>query len=236
MTQPPQGPQWGPIPEQQQIPPMPPRKTWTWTKPKIIGAAIIGLFFLSAGVSGVIDSVKGQTTTVAALSSTTARPAARTSTPAPRTTTTQPAPTTPPTPTVSAESKYVTSHAHDAHVVVVSYQGVQAGIQILSQGVDDPVALASFQQLLSQAKGSFDSARHTFLSSDAPGGLGDANTEAWASIGEFSDAVSSARAYVDSQKPSDLADFGTHWNQGRAWWNEAVTKLWGAANQPPPTV
>ncbi len=141
-----------------------------------------------------------------------------------------------PTTTTPAGSSYVTKQAHDAHVVVVSYQEVQAGAQMLGDGSNDVSTAASFQQLLTQAKGGFDGAENSFILADTPNGTGDANKEAAAAIREFSDAMSSARAYVDNRKPSDLADFGTHWGQGRKWWNEAVNKLWGAANQPAPTV
>ncbi len=138
----------------------------------------------------------------------------------------------------SAAAGYVAKQAHDAHVVVVSFQEVQAGVQVLSQGGGDPSTAASFQQLLSQAKDGFDGAELSFASFGlaVPSGLDDANTEASAAIREFSAAMSSARGYVDSQKPSDLADYTTHWQQGRKWWNEAVGKLWGAAHQTAPTV
>jgi hypothetical protein len=47
----------------------------------------------------------------------------------------------------------------------------------------------------------------------------------------------SARAYIDDKKVSEMADYRKHWDNGRAWWNEAVTAIWKAANQaPPPTV
>jgi len=153
------------------------------------------------------------------------------------TSTVQPTTTVPPPPTTTRPStEYVDKEAHDAHVVVVSYQAVQAGVQILQQGAADPATLASFQQLLSQSKGGFDEAEHSFILASGPKGTGDADQEAAAAIREFSDAMSSARSYVDSQKPSDLADYSTHWKRGKAWWNESVSKMWGAVGQPAPTV
>jgi hypothetical protein len=161
-----------------------------------------------------------------------APPPVVTSTVQPTTTT-----TTPPPPTTTRPStEYIDKEAHDAHVVVVSYQAVQAGVQILQQGAADPATLASFQQLLSQSKDGFDEAEHSFILASGPKGTGDADREAAAAIREFSDAMSSARSYVDSQKPSDLADYGTHWKRGKAWWNESVSKMWGAVGQPAPTV
>ncbi len=106
----------------------------------------------------------------------------------------------------------------------------------MQQGSADPATLASFQQLLSSAKDGFDQAEHSFILANGPKGTGDADQEAAAAIREFSDAMSSARSYVDSQKPSDLADYGKHWNQGKVWWNESVSKMWGAVNRPAPTV
>lgn len=58
----------------------------------------------------------------------------------------------------------------------------------------------------------------------------------WSATGELSSAMKSVRAYLDDGKPSQLADYKTHWNQGRAWWNQAVTRIWQAASAPPPTI
>ena len=193
-------------------PPKKRRKRKKW--PFIVGGLLVLIGIAIANGSG-----GGKSTTAAATSTATA-------------------PTTQSPPKPSAETQYVTKQAHDAHVVVVSYQEVQAGVQVLSQDGGDASTAASFQQILSQAKDGFDGSELSFASFGlaVPKGLGDANTEASAAIREFSDAMSSARAYVDNRKPSDLASYGTHWNQGRKWWNEAVGKLWGAAHQPAPTV
>jgi hypothetical protein len=53
---------------------------------------------------------------------------------------------------------------------------------------------------------------------------------------QLSNAVSAASSFVDSKKPSDLANFRTQWKQGRQQWNKAVTNIWNAAGEPPPTV
>jgi hypothetical protein len=179
------------------------------------------------------------TSTTVAPATTTPQPTASSKVPVPTTTVAPPPTTTSPTTTVPPSppsTEYVDKEAHDAHVVVVSYQAVQAGVQILQQGNPDAAALASFQDLLSSSKDGFDQAEHSFISASGPKGTGDADQEASAAIREFSDAMSSARSYVDSQKPSDLASYGKHWNQGKAWWNESVSKMWGAVGQPAPTV
>ncbi len=206
-------------------PPKKKRKKWPW---------IIGGLLVLIGIAIANGSGGGKSTTAAATSTAAAPTTQQAAAPAPTTA----APTTQSPPKPSAETQYVTKQAHDAHVVVVSYQEVQAGVQVLSQDGGDASTAASFQQILSQAKDGFDGSELSFASFGlaVPKGLGDANTEASAAIREFSDAMSSARAYVDNRKPSDLASYGTHWNQGRKWWNEAVGKLWGAAHQPAPTV
>jgi len=183
------------------------RKKW----PFILG----GIILLIIVISIASNSGGGKSTTAAATS-----PAA--------------APTT--ASSAPPSSEYVDKEAHDAHIVVVSYQEVQAGVQILQRGSADPATLASFQQVLSDAKDGFDQAENSFVLASGPKGTGSADQEAAAAIREFSDAMTAARAYVDSQKPSDLANYGKHWNQGRAWWNESVSKMWGAVNQPAPTV
>jgi outer membrane murein-binding lipoprotein Lpp len=133
-------------------------------------------------------------------------------------------------------SAYVDREAHDANVVVVSYQEVQGGVQILQKSSADPATMASFQQLVSSAKDGFATAENSFVLAGAPDGTGTSNEEAATAIREFSSAMDSLKSYVDGQKPSDLAGFSTHWNQGKAFWNEAVGKLWGAASKPAPTV
>ncbi len=256
MTDQPGPPQWGPPGQQPppggQYPPQggppakPPKKRKKW--PFIVGGILVLLVIgIANGSGGGKSTTAAATSTATAPTTTSAAPApttqqaavpAPTTTLAPSTTTEAPAPTTQSPPKPSAETQYVTKQAHDAHVVVVSYQEVQAGVQVLSQGGGDASTAASFQQILSQAKSGFDSSELSFASFGlaVPKGLGDANDEASAAIREFSDAMSSARAYVDNRKPSDLASYSTHWNQGRKWWNEAVGKLWGAAHQPAPTV
>ncbi len=131
---------------------------------------------------------------------------------------------------------YVTAHAQDAHSVVVSVQSVQAATGIYDVAAADIAAAAALQQILSDAKGTFEHAKTTFASAKKPSGVGDAGDEMFGAVDELSTAISADKAFVDNQRPSDLADFGTHSKQGRVWWNEAVTKIWSAASQSAPTV
>jgi hypothetical protein len=74
------------------------------------------------------------------------------------------------------------------------------------------------------------------LDTPKPKGVESSETEMWSATDELSGAIKSARAYVDDEKPSELADYKKHWDQGRAWWNQAVTAIWQAAGQPAPTI
>jgi hypothetical protein len=50
---------------------------------------------------------------------------------------------------------------------------------------------------------------------------------------KLSEAMKTARAYIDDRQPSELADYKQQWDTGRAWWNQAVTAIWVAAGASP---
>ena len=140
-------------------------------------------------------------------------------------------------PTVSPKD-FVSAHAQDAHSVVVSVQEVEAGIGIMGNdpSSSDASAMVSFDGILSNAQSSLENVSNTLLSAAKPKGVDSSETEMWSATDELSTAVKSLRAYVDDQKPSDMTDFHHHWDQGRAWWNQAVTPIWQAAGASAPTI
>ena len=103
-------------------------------------------------------------------------------------------------------------------------------------GSADPSALASFDGILSDAQSTFDKVNKVLLDAPKPKGLESSEIEMWSATDELGSALKSARAYVDDQEPSELNDYKTHWDQGQAWWNQAVTPIWQAASQPTPTI
>jgi hypothetical protein len=136
--------------------------------------------------------------------------------------------------TDATAQSFVQDQAKNANAVVVSVQGIQEGTSLYAS---DPTGSAvSFQQLLSQSKETLSNVSSALSLADKPNGLDDAATEMWAATDDLSHAIDSYRAYVDNQKSSDLADFGSKWKQGRTEWNDSVTKIWNAASQTPPTV
>lgn len=138
---------------------------------------------------------------------------------------------------VVSPSDFVTAHANDAHSVVVAVQEVQDGVGIMANsGSGSTSDLASLSGLMSDAQSTFDSVNGVLLNAPKPRDNECSATELWSATGELSSAMKSVRAYLDDSKPSQLADYKTHWNQGRAWWNQAVTRIWQAANASPPTV
>jgi hypothetical protein len=64
-----------------------------------------------------------------------------------------------------------------------------------------------------------------------PKGVESSETEMCSATEELSKAMTSARAFVDDHKPSQLPDDKKHWDQGRAWWNQTVLAIWLAAKQ-----
>src|SRR4051794_10176526 len=99
-----------------------------------------------------------------------------------------------------------------------------------------PTTAASFDGVLTDAQGSFDAMAQSLVSADDPTRLKTPKDDMKTAADELSSAAKAARAYIDSQKPSDLAAYKTHWDQGRAWWNESVRAIWSAASSTPPTV
>lgn len=134
-------------------------------------------------------------------------------------------------------SDFVSAYAKDAHSVVVSVQEVQDGVGIMADsGSGSTSDLASLDGIMSDAQSTFDSVNQALLNGPVPSGNECSKTEMWSATGELSSAMKSVRAFLDDNKPSQLADYKTHWNQGRAWWNQAVTRIWQAANASPPTI
>lgn len=101
---------------------------------------------------------------------------------------------------------------------------------------NSPSALASFDGVVNDAQSSFDKVHNVLLEAAKPKGVEDGEVEMWSATDELSHAMKSLRAYVDDQKPSDIADYKTHWDQGRAWWNQAVEKVWGETSIPAPSI
>lgn len=130
---------------------------------------------------------------------------------------------------------FVDSQANSAHAVVVSVHGVQQATDLYTND-PGPSTAVSFQQLLSTTKNTLTDARQSLGAADKPADLSDDVYKMENAIDELTTAIDSDRAFVDDEKPSDLADFGTHWKSGRVSWNEAVTKIWNAAGEMPPTV
>jgi len=118
----------------------------------------------------------------------------------------------------------------------VAVQSVQGGIKLVQDGATDPGSQAALSGLVRQS--------HDFLHDAALGLVNEIDDplksqreEAWYGASQLSDATDKLRSYIDSSKPSDLADFQTQYQQGVQYWNEAVTKIWSTAGRPaPPTV
>ena len=134
-------------------------------------------------------------------------------------------------------SDFASAHGKDAHAVVVAVQEMESDAAIMAVSREaGPGTLSSFYGEIDDAKSAFDNAGHNLLLVDKPAGLEQSGDEMWAATDELSRAMKALRAFIDNGKPSELADYKKHWNQGRAWWNQAVTAIWQAANTPPPTV
>ncbi len=147
---------------------------------------------------------------------------------------TAPAPTA--NPDAEGASAWIDKTKDNTHSVQVAVQSVQAGITLVQQGNTDPGSQAALSGLVKQS--------HDFLHDASLGLVNEIDDplksqreEAWYAASQLSDAMSKLRSYIDSSKPSDLADFQTQYQQGMQYWNEAVTKIWAAAGRPtPPTV
>jgi hypothetical protein len=141
--------------------------------------------------------------------------------------------------TVSA-ADFVKAHHNDADSVVDTVRAVQERKTMVASCDSDIATRASFQQTLSDAKDEFDAVNNKLVSSAAtmraestanPPTLESAYIEMETAVAQLSDAVSTASSFVDSQKPSDLANYRTQWTQGSQHWNKAVTKIWDEAGQ-----
>jgi hypothetical protein len=114
---------------------------------------------------------------------------------------------------------FVTAHAADAHSVVVAVREVQGAPEILQNdsGGSDPSTFESFDEILSDAQSTFDKVNKVLPDAPKLKGVESGETEMWSATDELSSAMKSARAFVDDQKPSELADRHKHWDTGRAW-------------------
>jgi len=167
----------------------------------------------------------------------TAAPAAPSSDPASVVAAQPPAPA-PPTGDPDAEGAraWIDKTNGDTHSVQVAVQSVQGGIKLVQDGATDAASQAALSSLVKQS--------HDFLHDASLGlvteiddPLKSQREEAFQAASQLSDAMSKLRSYIDSSKPSDLADFQTNYQQGVQFWNEAVTKIWATAGRPaPPTV
>ncbi len=219
---------------------------------KILSA--IAVAFLLLAFLATLGALIGSPPTTTAVSSPTT-PASSTA-PAPATTSapTKPAPaptaaaipsfsepaSTAPAPTANPDaegaSAWIDKTKDNTHSVQVAVQSVQGGIKLVQDGATDPGSQAALSGLVKQS--------HDFLHDAALGLVNEIDDplksqreEAWYAASQLSDAMNKLRSYIDSSKPSDLADFQTQYQQGMQYWNEAVTKIWATAGRPaPPTV
>jgi len=139
-------------------------------------------------------------------------------------------------PDAEGAGAWIDKTIRDTHSVQVAVQSMQAGITLVQQGNTDPSSQAALSGLVKQS--------HDFLHDASLGLVNEIDDplksqreEAWYAASQLSDAMNKLRSYIDSSKPSDLADFQTQYQQGMQYWNEAVTKIWATAGRPaPPTV
>lgn len=148
----------------------------------------------------------------------------------------QSAPVAPTDDDMTKTAAWIDKTNHDTHSVQVAVQSVQAGIKLIQQGSTDPASAAALSGLVKQSHDFLHDAELNLVGEiDDP--LKSQREEAWYAANQLSDAMDKLRSYIDSSKPSDLADFQTKYQQGVQDWNEAVTKIWAAAGRPtPPTV
>ena len=139
-------------------------------------------------------------------------------------------------PQTVSPADFVNAHTNDANSVVASVQTVNTAMP----RCDARIAGAPLQQQLSDANASFEEVRGKLRlsapNSNPPTGHERAYDEMKTAVERLSSAVSTAKSFVDSQKPSELENFTSEWNDARAQWNHAVTEIWmaaGQAGQPP---
>ena len=151
-------------------------------------------------------------------------------------------------PQTVSPADFVNAHTNDANSVVASVQTVNTAMPRcdariagapLQQQLSD-ANRAPLQQQLSDANASFEEVRGKLRlsapNSNPPTGHERAYDEMKTAVERLSSAVSTAKSFVDSQKPSELENFTSEWNDARAQWNHAVTEIWmaaGQAGQPP---
>jgi hypothetical protein len=139
--------------------------------------------------------------------------------------------------TTVSPADFVNAHLNDdADSVKATVQEVEK--TVLASCDADIGHRASLHQTLFDAEGKFSKVDTSLVSPAAnpPTGLESAYFDMETAVVELHDAVSTAHGFIDSQKPSDLANFSTQWTRGREQWNEAVRKIWKAAGQRPRTV
>jgi hypothetical protein len=132
---------------------------------------------------------------------------------------------------------FVQKHASYAECIVAKVKEVGGKEKSLASTANID-GRASLQQQLSDAKDSFDNACKKMVPSGShpPARHESDYDDMEAAVGQVSSAVSTAKSFVDSQKPSELANFTTEWICGRRHWNKAVTNIWNAASKAPPLV
>jgi len=152
-----------------------------------------------------------------------------------------PAPSQPPpgpieNPDAEGARAWIDKTNGDTHSVQVAVQSVQGGIKLVQDGATDAASQAALSSLVKQSHDFLHDAELNLVGEiDDP--LKSQREEAWYAANQLSDAMDKLRSYIDSSKPSDLADFQTKYQQGVQYWNEAVTKIWTTAGRPaPPTV
>lgn len=128
---------------------------------------------------------------------------------------------------------FVAYHQADAKSVVAAVESVVKSVDVLAGapgGIDNPAISVAFDTNLDSAQSTFKKVENTLLDAVKPRGVESSETELWSATRELSKALDSLRAYVDDRKPSELVEYKKHWDQGRAWWNQAINSIWQAAN------
>jgi len=148
----------------------------------------------------------------------------------------QSAPVAPADDDMAKTAAWIDKTQGDTHSVQVAVQSVQGGIKLVQDGATDAASQAALSSLVKQSQDFLHDASLGLVTEiDDP--LKSQREEAFQAANQLSDAMSKLRSYIDSSKPSDLADFQTNYQQGVQDWNEAVTKIWAAAGRStPPTV
>lgn len=143
-------------------------------------------------------------------------------------------------------AEFANNLEQDAAAVVDACQRVEATTNSTTLGTGNTL-LANVDTVLSRSQSTFEAVGQRLLKSPKPRGVESSATEMWSATNELGEAMKSARAYFDSNKPSDLSAFRVHWDTGRAWWNQGVVAIWEAASKitkpmitgaptaPPPT-